>query len=151
MTKTFTNGTIFMMAKALLDDNSFRKNPNIKTRMAVRQALKFNSQEIANKYNLINEMIQEITKEIQEEFVQAKKASMEEDAFKLNTGYETEYVNVVNYRLHELETQTIDMDIKTIPQKELDLYLERNDGEFTDLELDVLEIFVEETKEEVNE
>lgn len=151
MTKTFTNGTIFMMAKALLDDNSFRKNSNIKTRMAVRQALKFNGQEVESKYKLIMEMMQEIMKEVQEEFVQAGKAAMEENTFKVDKAYEAEFTNTVNYKLHELETQTIDMDIKTIPQKELDLYFERNDGEFTDLELDVLEMFVEESEEDVNE
>lgn len=151
MKKILTNGTIYTMEQILFDPNGFRSNKNIKTRMAVRQALKVNCAEIDAKYKLINEMLTEIVKETQDEFIESGKAMFSDDQFIIaDKTDETEFTNEVNRKIHELELQTMDLEFKEIAQEEFDLYVERNDGEFTDAELDVLELFIAD-KDDVNE
>lgn len=151
MKKTLTNGVIYRMAEILFDQNGFRSNKNIKTRMAVRQALKVNCAELEAKYKLVNEMVTEIMKETQEEYVEAGKATSGDMFDFTDKIYESEFNNDVNRKILELEQQTMDVEFKEIPQKEFDLYIEKNDGEFTDAELDVLEFFLEKKDDEINE
>ena len=151
MKKTLTNGAIYKMVQVLFDQDGFRSNKKIKTRMAVRQALKVNCVELEAKYKLVNEMLTEIMKETQEEYVEAGKAISEDKFAFLEKVYETEFTDEINRKILEFEQQTMDVEFKEIPQKEFDLYMERNDGEFTDAELDILEFFLEEKDDEVNE
>lgn len=151
MKKTLANGAIYTIAQVLFDQNGFRFNKNIKTRMAVRQALKVNTAEIEIKNKLIGEMINEIVAEVRDEFVQASKATVSGEEFVIaDKTDEAEFMDEINRKIHELEIQTMDLELKEIPQQELDLYLERNDGEFTDAELDVLELFLKD-EDDVNE
>lgn len=151
MKKTLANGAIYTIAQVLFDQNGFRFNKNIKTRMAVRQALKVNTAEIEIKNKLIGEMINEIVAEVRDEFVQAGKATVSGEEFVIaDKADEAEFMDEINRKIHELEIQTMDLELKEIPQQELDLYLERNDGEFTDAELDILELFLKD-EDDVNE
>lgn len=151
MKKTLSNRTIYRMAEIIFNQDGFRSNKNIKTRMAVRQALKVNCVEIKSKYELINEMITEVIKEIQDEFVESGKATSDEEFRISNKTYESEFTNEINQKIYELELQTMDLELKEIPQHEFNLYVERNDGEFTDAELDVLEMFIEDKEDGLNE
>lgn len=148
MNRNYTNATIFTMAQVLFGQESFLKNNKIKTRVAIRQALKFNCVEIESKYKLISEMLTEIINETQADFIEENKAILNDGKFEFtDKSYETEYISSVNAKLHEFEMQTVDLNIKTYSQREYDLYVERNDGEFTDQELDILEMFIESNKD----
>lgn len=151
-TITVTNGTIFTVAQVLFGeknaDNTVNfegliNKKNLKTRIAVRQALKFNYSAISNAYKLISEMVTDITKELMDGFIEDGKAQKEDEKYLVKKEYHKEFFEEQQEKLDELAGQTVELDITTIPEKEYLAYAEQNDGELTDMELDVLEIFVE--------
>lgn len=155
MKKTFTNRAIFAMGQALFGGNGsdgIISKKNLKTRMAVRQALKFNCISVAKAYETISKMILEINKELLNGFVEEGKAHRDDEG---NTTVPKDYVKEFSKKqqekLNELLAQKVDIDITTIPELEFVAYAKQNDGELTDLELDMLEEFVHHEKHEEKE
>ena len=141
---TLTNGALFNIVDVLFDPDNFRSNKNIKTRIAVRQALKINIKNISDLFQPMQELRNELIQETTDEYIKAGKASKsDEGGFKVFSEYSQEYVNEVNKRIQELFDQTVELEIQTIPEKEYLKYAQDNDGLFSDAELDVLELFVE--------
>ncbi len=143
MQKTFTNGEVFNIAQIIFGDNGLLAKKHLKTRMAVRQAMKFNSLSIMSAYNTINEMMQDIIKELMEEFTKEEKAVKNEKGYEVKKEYQEEFLSKEQEQLNELSAQTVDIDIYMIPEDEYVAYAKQNDGELTELELDIIEIFVE--------
>lgn len=151
MTKTLNNGIVFTMANVLLGVNE--ENPGLMAKkhlhsvMAVRNALKFNCAAIAAKHKIIGEMITDINKELLEEYYNEDKADKVDDNIIIKDEYMHEFVEEQQEKLNELSIQPIDLEIVTYPKEKLELYAEKNDGELTDMELDILEMFIEEKEE----
>lgn len=151
MTKTLNNGIVFTMANVLLGVND--EHPGLMAKkqlhsvMAVRNALKFNCAAIAGKHKIIGEMITDINKELLEEYYNEDKADKVDDNIIVKDEYMHEFVEEQQEKLNELSIQPIDLEIVTYPKEKLELYAEKNDGELTDMELDILEMFIEEKEE----
>lgn len=151
MTKTLNNGIVFTMANVLLGVNE--ENPGLMAKkqlhsvMAVRNALKFNCAAIAGKHKIIGEMITDINKELLEEYYNEDKADKVDDNIIVKDEYMHEFVEEQQEKLNELSIQPIDLEIVTYPKEKFELYAEKNDGELTDMELDILEMFIEEKEE----
>lgn len=111
--------------------------------MAVRQALKINKNKISELWKSILELRDEIIQETLDDFVSDNKAEKDENQARILPEYNDEYINTVNGKLQELYEQSVDVEFQTIPEKEYFLYAEQNDGLFSDIELDVLELFVD--------
>lgn len=154
MKKTYTNGEVFTMAQVLFGGNGNEglvNKRNLKTRMAVRQALKFNYISITNAHKVIDEMVKEVLTELSEELVEQGKITKENENYKIKEEYKNEILMLQQERLDELSDQKVDVDLYMIPESEFIAYAKQNDGELTYAELDVLESFVEKKEEEKTE
>ena len=146
MKKTLANGTIFTIAHVLFGlggNTGLLNKKQLKTRIAVRQALKFNHKVISDAYNTINEMMQDIQKELFDEFLEADKATKTDEMIEVKEEFRDEFTAIYRMKLDELSAQTVDLEVQMIPEDKYLAYAEQNDGELTDAELDVLEVFVE--------
>lgn len=150
MIKTFDNGMIFTATHVLMgtpDIPGLTAKKYLNSVMAVRQALKFNCSALSEKHKLIVEMINEIGKELAEEYYKEGKADKNDDEYTIKEEYREEFAEEQQEKLNELSSQEIDIEIVTYSQKDLELYAEKNDGNLTEAELDILELFVEEKEE----
>jgi hypothetical protein len=146
MKKTLTNGEIYTISHILFGDDEHKgliRKKNLKTRMAVRQALKFNCKTIENANKMIVEMINEIISELFDEFKAQDKAVEDNEGLRIKYEFISEFKTIQQEKLNELSAQKIELDFYMIPESEFILYGTQNDGELTDAELDVLELFVE--------
>lgn len=154
MKKTMTNGEIFTMANVLFGGNGhtgLARKSHLKTRIAIRHAMKFNYVAIQAANKVIIEMIQEITNEIIDDFVENGKAEQDDNGCKVKDEFMDEFQIVQQSKLNELSEQKNDIELYTFSQEDLDAYEKQNDGEFTDAELDTLEFFIEKENETVEE
>lgn len=149
MVKTLTNETILIAANILFG-NKLQKTIGLTGKkylnsvMAVRQALKLNSATILEKQKLIVEMVNEINKEMIEKYLADGKAvEKEEDKYEVKPEYKDAFLSEQNSQLAELFSQKIGLELSTYPEASFNLYLEKNDGNLTDGEIDLLEMFVE--------
>ena len=150
MKKTLTNGEIYTISHILFGDDEHKgliRKKNLKTRMAVRQALKFNCKTIENANKMIVEMINEIISELFDEFKAQDKAVEDNEGLRIKYEFISEFKTIQQEKLNELSAQKIELDFYMIPESEFIAYGTQNDGELTDAELDVLEIFVEKPEE----
>lgn len=150
MIKTFDNGMIFTATHVLMgtpDIPGLTAKKYLNSVMAVRQALKFNCSALTEKHKLIVEMINEIGKELAEEYYNKGKAEKNDDGYIIKEEYRQEFNEEQQEKLDELSKQEIAIEIVTYSQDKFDLYAEKNDGNLTDAELDILELFVEEKEE----
>lgn len=152
MNKKFNNGAIFTIAKVAFGEDGhggLNAKKNLKSRMAVRQALKFNYSIIANAYKNVTEMVDEIQKETFAEYFESGKAEENEQGILIKENYREEFEKTLAEKLNELTEQVVELSIHTIPEKEYLAWAELNDGQLTDMELDIIEVFVdfEEDKE----
>lgn len=153
MNKKFNNGAIFTIAQVMFGVDSDRSGlagkTSLKSCMAVRQALKFNYSVIANAYNNIQEMITEVQKELILEYLENGKATKdEEERVQINPEYCSEFDKEIEAKLNDLTSQTVELNVYTIPENEYLKWANLNDGMLTDEELDIVEIFVEFEKKE---
>lgn len=154
MTKTLNNGIIFTMANVLMGSNP--ENPGLMGKkylhsvMAIRQALKFNCAAISEKNRIIMEMVSDINRELLEEYCNKGKAIEDEDNYIVKNEFQKEFLKEQQEKLDELSTQPIDIELVTYPQEKFDIYVAKNDGELTDIELDILEMFIEEETGNMN-
>ena len=149
--KTCTNGEIFTIAQILFGGNGnegILNKKHLKTRMAVRHALKFNTSSIQDANKAIGEMIQEIITELMDDFVAQDKATKDDNGYQVKDEFQNEFLLAQQEKLNELSAQTVELDLYMIPESEYEAYGTQNDGELTDAELDVLEFFVKEPEEE---
>ena len=150
MKKTMTNGEVYTIAQVLFgneDHKGLIGKKNLKTRMAVRQALKFNCKSIENANKMIGEMINEVISELFDEFKEQDKTVEDNEGIKIKSEFISEFQMVQQEKLNELSAQKNEIDLYMIPESEFIAYGTQNDGELTDAELDVLEIFVEKPEE----
>lgn len=155
MTKTLNNGIVFTMANVLMGNSDYPGligKKNLHSVMAIRQALKFNCAAIAEKHKIIGEMITEINRELVEEYFNEGKADKDGDNYIIKEDFRNDFAEEQQEKLNELSVQPLDVEITTYPKNKFDLYAEKNDGELTDIELDILEMFIDdENKEEKSE
>lgn len=154
MKKTFTNGEVFTIASVLFggqENEGFVKKGNLKVTMSVRQALKFNYIAIQNANKVIEEMINDIIKEIMDDFVEHDKATKDDNGYKVKDEYQNEFISIQQSKLNELSFQTVELDLYTYSESDFEKYANLNDGQLTNAELDVLELFVENPEEENKE
>ena len=150
MTKTFSNGIIFVATNVLLGT---QQTPGLVAKkylnsvMAIRQALKFNCTALSEKHKVIVEIINDITKELAEEYYKEGKAEKTDEGYIIKDEFKDDFNEENQEKLNELSLQEIDIEIVTYPQSKLDLYIEKNDGNLTEAELEILELFVEEKEE----
>ena len=150
MKKTFTNGEIFTIANVLFggrENEGFVKKGNLKITMSVRHALKFNYIAIQNANKVIEEMINDIIKEIMDDFIEQNKATKNDDGCKVKDEYQNEFILIQQHKLNELSFQTVELDLYTYSESDFEKYANLNDGKLTNSELDVLELFVENSEE----
>lgn len=140
---TLTNRALSNIIAVFSDPNGFRFNKEIKTRMAVRQSLKSIIQTIGNAWNIALETWNEIIMEVQNDFIEAGKAERTEENFVVKPEFIDEFNRILTEKDKEFSDITVEIETQTIPEKTYLLYAEDNDGKFSDMELDVLELFVE--------
>lgn len=150
MKKLMTNGEVFTIAQILFggaESEGLANKRHLKTRMAVRQALKFNYIAIQNANKVIGDMIKDITDELMDEFVEHGKATKDDEGFRVKEEFIPEFQIAQQNKLNELSAQKVEVDLYTYPEAEFEAYGTQNDGMLTDEELDVLELFVEKPEE----
>lgn len=140
---TLTNRALSNIIGVLFDPNGFRFNKEIKTRMAIRQSLKSIIQSVGNAWNITLETWNEIILEIQNDFIEAGKAERIEEKFTVKPEFIDEFNRIMSEKDKEFANVTVEIETQAIPEKAYLLYAEDNDGKFSDMELDVLELFVE--------
>lgn len=152
MKQTFTNGAILLIGQVLWGGNGYEgiTKKNLKTKISIRQVLKFNYAKISEAYKTVNELADEVMIEIMEGFVAEEKAEKVDEGYKIGSDYMDECNKIINEKMVELEAQTVELEINKIQEKDYLDYLTMNDGLLTDKEMDTLEIFVafEDSEEE---
>lgn len=140
---TLTNAALMNIVNVFFDPSGFKFNKNIKTKIAVRQSLKSILKSVGDAWNIALDTWNEIVLEAQEDFLEDDKAYKENDEFKLKTEYEDEFNLFIQEKNKEFSNVTTSIEFQPIPEKEYMSYIELNDGLFSDIELDVLELFIE--------
>ncbi len=138
-----TNGQLFNIKNVLFRPESFMYNGDITQIMAVRNALKFNVEELQKADQVLQSLIQDILKELQNEYVAANKATKEDDNFKIKTGYEEDFNKDFQGKLDELAVQEVELNnFQTYSKEKFDLFMEKNDGLLKEADIRILEMFI---------
>lgn len=153
--KTLNNYMIVTVLNIINAPDSFwqspDKRPHLKVSVPVRRALKMNLKLLEEYGKNYTEMYQDIVNDLQRQFISAGKAEQTEEEFKVLPEYLEEYNNELGSQLTELLQQEVEVNLYAYSAEDLDKYGELNGEYLTEMEMDVLELFLDDPKEETNE
>lgn len=153
MKKIIDNYTLVQLLNAFADQDCFWVSPNKKPHLLisipVRSALKKNLEVLREYGNEYSEMLQALQTELQKQFMDAGKATQNENGvFAVNTGYESDYEKDLNGKLMDLLQQKLDVELRSFTTQDLEHYIQLNEKYLTESDVELLEFFVEDPKED---
>lgn len=153
MKKIIDNYTLVQLLNAFADQDCFwvspTKKPHLLISIPVRSALKKNLEVLREYGNEYSEMLQALQTELQKQFMDAGKATQNENGvFAVNTGYESDYEKDLNGKLMDLLQQKLDVELRSFTTQDLEHYIQLNEKYLTESDVELLEFFVEDPKED---
>lgn len=155
MKRTINNYAIVTIMNTLNNPESFWSSPEkrskLKVYIPVRTAIKMNMQTLESYAKNYSETYQEIIAEMEKDYLDAGKAKKEDDNFTVAPEYTEEYNREFAEKLSELLNQSFEIELRSFTEEQLERYGEMNGELMSEMEMDVLSIFVEAKEDTANE